>query len=387
MAVRFRKYFPQCKLIPCSGRPNKSYCPGDRPKRANGDYRNCGTWCIEFFDDSKQWQSLTFKDIRNKTEAEKRLTLFISDRERGKLNLPKEKAVPTLADYSKTYLELYKIAKERTLATKKSLINSLVKYLGNYHLDKLTPFVVEKFRVEYKEKDGVKDGTINDCISTLSHLFNTAIKAEIIDNNPCREIKRFKVSQTRTRVLTTGEIAMLLNKLQGKDRLMALVSVLTGMRLNEVLKLQWQDIDFTKGLITFVQSKTGKLLVVPLSEYLKGELQRYKTTHASNNLFDDRPVTKAVATVASNYFAKLFRQILKDTKISFHTLRHTFSSIHGDLGTGANTVRELLGHSNLSMTTRYSHSGIEAKIKAVETLTGHILNDKAETVTSKIGTA
>ncbi|KAB2834359.1 MAG: tyrosine-type recombinase/integrase [Candidatus Brocadia sp.] len=303
------------------------------------------------------------------------------------MKLPKRKAIPTLLEYSKTYLELYKIAKERTLATKKSLINSLVKYLGSYHLDKLTPFVVEKFRIEYKEKDGVKDGTINDCIATLSHLLNTAIKAGIIDNNPCREIKRFKVSQARTRVLATGEITMLLDKLQGKDRLMTLVSVLTGMRLNEVLKLQWQDVDFTKGLITFVQSKTGKLIVVPLSEYLKGELQRYKVTHASNNLFEDRPVTKAVATVASNHFAKLFKQILKDTKVSFHTLRHTFSSIHGDLGTGANTVRELLGHSNLSMTTRYSHSGIEAKIKAVETLTGHILNDKAETVTSKIGTA
>ncbi|TVL95413.1 MAG: hypothetical protein CV087_24375 [Candidatus Brocadia sp. WS118] len=79
--------------------------------------------------------------------------------------------------------------------------------------------------------------------------------------------------------------------------------------------------------------------------------------------------------------------ILKDTKVSFHTLRHTFSSIHGDLGTGANTIRELLGHSNLSMTTRYSHSGIEAKTKAIETLTEHILNNKAETVTSKTGTA
>jgi len=230
--------------------------------------------------------------------------MFIGDRERDKLNLPKKKVIPTLAEYARTYLEFYKVAKERTLATKKSLINSLVKYLGNYQLDKLTPFIVEKFRVEYKEKDGVKDGTINDCISTLSHLFNIAIKAEIVDDNPCRDIKRFKVSQTRSRVLTTGEIALLLEKLQGKDRLMTLVSVLTGMRLNEVLKLQWQDIDFTKGLITFIQSKTWKLVTVPLSSYLTCEFQKYRATHSKVNLFEDKPVTKAVATAASNHFAK-----------------------------------------------------------------------------------
>ena len=111
MAVRYRKYFPQCKPIPCTGRRSKQ-CP-ETPRRTNGAYKTCGTWCIEFFDDSKQWQSLTFKDIRNKSDAEKRLTLFISDRERGQLKLPKKKSVPTLAEYAKTYLELHKGAKRK----------------------------------------------------------------------------------------------------------------------------------------------------------------------------------------------------------------------------------------------------------------------------------
>ncbi|HHT9138578.1 MAG TPA: phage integrase SAM-like domain-containing protein [Candidatus Wunengus sp. YC60] len=194
MAVRFRKYFKACKPIQCSGRRGRQ-CPGT-PKRTNGEYKTCGVWCIEFFDDSKQWQSLTFKDIRNKSDAEKRLTLFISDRERGKLQLPKKKVIPTLAEYSKKYLELHKNTKENTLCARRVCVNNLTRYLGNYRLDKITLFVVERFRVERKEKDQVKDGTINDDVKFLSHIFTIAIQEGIVDANPCKEVKRLKAVQT-----------------------------------------------------------------------------------------------------------------------------------------------------------------------------------------------
>lgn len=387
MGVRYRKYFQECKPIPCNGRPNKRYCPCDRPKRSNGDYKTCGVWCIEFFDDSKEWQSLTFKDIRNKSDAERRLTLFISDRERGQLNLPKKKAIPTLAEYSKVYMGLYRAAKENTRLGKERSLKGLVKYLGDYQLDRITPFVIEKYRVERKEKDKVGSITINVDIATLSHLFTTAIKAGILDKNPCKEVKKFKIAQTRDRVLSIHEIGLLLDSLQGKDRLMTLVSILTGMRLNEVLSLKWHDIDLAKGQITFIQSKTGKLIVMPLSSCLINELLEYKTNNPGDNLFDDRVLTKAIVTVHSNRLAVSFKRILQDTRVSFHTLRHTFTSIQGDLGTGANTVRELLGHSDLSMTTRYSHSGMEIKIRAIEALTSHVMNNKTETTVYKTGSA
>ena len=234
MGVRYRKYFSQCKLIPCNGRPNKRYCPGDRPKRSSGEYKTCGVWCLEFFDDNKQWQSITFKDITCKTEAEKRLVLFISDRERGKLQLPKKKVIPTLAEYSGTYLELYKGDKENTLVSRHRAINAMVRYLGDYPLDRLTPFLIEKYRNERKERDMVKESSINCDIAILSHLFNTAIKAGILDKNPCKEVKQFKTAQTRDRILSETEISLLFDKLEGKDRLMILTSLFAGMRLNRM---------------------------------------------------------------------------------------------------------------------------------------------------------
>ena len=369
MAVRFRKYFQECKPIQCTGRRSRQ-CP-ETPKRSNGEYKACGVWCVEFFDDNKQWQSLTFKDIRNKTDAERRLTLFISDRERGQLNLPRKKNIPSLKEYSETYLECYKAAKENTFASKKRVVNALVEYLGDYRLDKITPFVIEKYRIDRKGK--VKDGTINDDITVLSHVFTTAIKAGIIGNNPCKDVKRLKVTQVKDRILSQAEIALLLDRLQGKDRLMVLVGLFTGLRLGGVLSLSWHDIDFTSGIITS-SHKTGKLVSIPLSGYLRNALETYGKHSAGDMVFEVRALTCAVVVEYSTHFSALFKR-LGIHNFTFHNLRHTFSSIlQGELGIGAVVVQGMTGHSSLGMLQKYSHTGLDNKRTAIQALTDHVLN-------------
>ena len=371
MAVRFRKYFQQCKPVQCTGRRSKQ-CP-EAPKRSNGEYKTCGVWCIEFFDDNKQWQSLTFRDIRNKTDAEKRLTLFISDRERGQLNLPRKKNIPSLKEYSETYLECYKAAKENTFASKKRVVNALVEYLGDYRLDKITPFVIEKYRIDRKGKAAVKDGTINDDVTVLSHVLTTAIKAGIVEKNPCKDIKRLKVTQVKDRILSQAEIALLLDELQGKDRLMVLVGLFTGLRLGGVLSLSWNDIDFTSGIITS-SHKTGKLVSIPMSEYLRSELQSYGKHSTGDMVFEVRALTCAVVVEYSTHFSALFKR-LGIHNFTFHNLRHTFSSIlQGELGIGAVVVQGMTGHSSLSMLQKYSHTGLDNKRTAIQALTDHVLN-------------
>ena len=78
---------------------------------------------------------------------------------------------------------------------------------------------------------------INIDISILSHIYNVAIKAGIVDKNPCKEVRRLGVIQTKDRVLSQSEIALLLDKLHGKDRLMVLVGLFTGLRLGGGIRL------------------------------------------------------------------------------------------------------------------------------------------------------
>ncbi len=375
MAVRFRKYFNECKPIQCTGRRSRQ-CP-ETPRRSNGEYKTCGVWCIEFFDDQKQWQSLTFKDIRNKSDAEKRLTLFISDRERGVLKLPKKKVVPTLAAYCDTYLELFRTAKENTLAARKRAVNALVTHLGEYPLNRITPFVVEKYRMERRENDGIKDSSSNVDISILSHIFTTAIKAGIVEKNPCKEVRRLKVTQVKDRVLNQSEIALLMDKLQGKDRLVVLVGLFTGLRLGGVLSLSWQDIDFTNGIISS-NHKTSKLVSIPMAGFLMDELQAYRKDSAGDRVFEGREITNAVVIRYSEHFSQLFKG-LGIQNFTFHNLRHSFSSILQGIGIGATTVQGMTGHSSLSMLQRYSHTGLDNKRNAIQALTDHVLNSSAKT--------
>ena len=378
MGVRYRKYHSQCKPIPCNGRLNKRYCPGDRPKRSTGEFKDCGVWCLEFFDDSKIWQSLTFKDVRCRADAEKRLAMFISDRERGKLNLPKRKVIPTLSAYGQIYLDFCKNDKENTYLLKLRMVNTLSRHLGEYPLDKITPFIIEKYRIERKETDKVKDSSINIDVSILSHIYSVAIKAGIVDKNPCKDVKRLKVTYTKDRVLSQSEIALLIDKLQGKDRLMVLVGLFTGLRLGGVLGLSWQDIDFTRKIISS-SHKTGKLVSIPLSDYLEGELLRYKGNNSGDRIFETREITKDVVDKYSEHFSKLFKS-LGIHNFTFHNLRHTFSSIlQGELGIGAVVVQGMTGHSSLSMLQKYSHTGLDNKQRAIQALTDHILSKRLGT--------
>jgi len=249
-----------------------------------------------------------------------------------------KRQIPTLAEYAKTYLELSNSEKGNTLAVKKRAVNVLVEYLGAYSLDKITPFIIEKYRLERKEKDKVKDSSINIDIAILSHVYTVAIKAWIIVKNPCQDVRRLKVAQVKDRILSQAEIALLLDRLQGKDRLMVLVGLFTGLRLGGVLSLSWNDIDFTSGIITS-SHKTGKLVSIPMSEYLKNELQGYRKHSTDDMIFETRALTHVVIVEHSTHFSALFKS-LGIHNFTFHNLRHTFSSIlQGELGIGAVVVQ------------------------------------------------
>ncbi|MCF6154869.1 MAG: hypothetical protein E3K36_06370 [Candidatus Brocadia sp.] len=71
MAIRFKQYFKECKPIRCNGRKSKQ-CP-EIPKRANGEYRTCGAWCVEYREIDGRWVSKIFPGINNKTLAQDRL--------------------------------------------------------------------------------------------------------------------------------------------------------------------------------------------------------------------------------------------------------------------------------------------------------------------------
>lgn len=175
--------------------------------------------------------------------------------------------------------------------------------------------------------------------------------------------------EVKDRVLSGDEIAAILDMPEGKDRLMILTALFTGMRLNEVLNLTWADIDFDKWIIHVFQSKSGKAFDIPLAECLRTALEAYRTHPAGQVCLKTARLFWHIASI----FSSLFKDMGIDG-FTFHNLRHTFASImQSDLGIGAVTVMGMTGHSSLGMLQKYSHTGLDSKQRAIQALNSHVL--------------
>ena len=151
---------------------------------------------------------------------------------------------------------------------------------------------------------------------------------------------------------------------------MVLVSLNTGMRRNALFSLRWDDIDFQAEtiLLRAEAAKSGKHTIIPMNTVTRETLSAWqKQTGRDSGLVFVNPLTGK----KFDNCKKAWGSLLNDAKIKnfrWHDMRHDFASRLVMKGVDLNTVRELLGHSDIKMTMRYAHLAPEKKRKAVDML-------------------
>jgi len=200
--------------------------------------------------------------------------------------------------------------------------------------------------------------------------------------NPCRHVKKPKVSNERKRFLTHAEAEQLLDALKERTPQlhdMALLSLRTGLRAGEIFNLQWGDVDFDRDQLLVRDPKGGRDRHAYLTPEVKEMLNRQPRTEKtpSEFVFKNRKGKKIQAV--SNAFDKAILNLgLNDGitdprhKLTFHSLRHSFASHLVEAGTPLSVVKELLGHSTLKMTERYAHVGPGLARQAMQDLEASI---------------
>ena len=374
MSIRLKKYFGQCKEINCNGKRSRT-CP-EIPKRQNGDYKKCSAWACEFRNTDGRWMSVVYSDVRTRSDAERRIAVLQADVQRGILNLPTRKVIPTVEAYCKRYLNhISGVLKENTYLGRERAIKAVVRHLGSYRIDKLNPFLVENFRQERIKKDGVSNATVNVNFSTLRDLLTTAKKDGLISQNPCDDSKGLKATGKRQkRALTLSEIKLILDTLEGRDYLMCLISLFTGLRLSDVLSLQWSNIDFNNSLLSIIVSKTERQETIPISNFLLSALREYKACSSGDYLFHNGKITNEKRVEYTNHFRYLFQRKLGLKDVSFHTLRHSTATLLDTLGNDLSVTSRILGHSSINVTAGfYIHRDLDSKRAAIDMLEKHIL--------------
>ena len=208
--------------------------------------------------------------------------------------------------------------------------------------------------------------TVNRSLAVLKSMFNKAIDWGNAKENPVRRVKLLKEQNKREYFLSEEEAGRLLAAAPEKVRPIVVAALHTGARRSELLRLNWEDVDFRSKTIHFRDTKNGTDRAVPMDETLEA-LLKTQTSRLNGEAVFSGESGRLSAKELRNGFDKAVRAASL-TGLRFHDLRHSYASFLVRAGVPLNTVRELLGHRSLEMTLRYSHLSPDHKREAVRVL-------------------
>ena len=255
--------------------------------------------------------------------------------------------------------------------------------IGKCEIAELSALVLQNFITKLLENGNCKTGnglsanSVNAVISVLQSSLQTAHMIGVANEYTADKIKRPKITERPIECFSMKEQKQIEQAvLNGnKDKLYGILLCLySGLRIGELIALQWSDIDFVKGILTVSKSchdgKDGLIIdepktansrrLIPLPKQLLPILKGIKKKSDSSFV-----VSSNGSFVSVRSYQRSFELLLKRLNIphkGFHSLRHTFATRAIECGMDVKTLSEILGHKNPTVTlNRYTHSLMEHK--------------------------
>ena len=252
--------------------------------------------------------------------------------------------------------------------------------LGNCDLTELSPSMLQRFTAELTEK--YASNTVSGVIAVVRSSLTRAQKTGVIEQEFSNCIQRPKTREKKVESFTAAEQRKIENYIikNRKTKLYGVVLCLyTGLRLGELLALEWADVDFMRGTITVTKNcrdswengRDVKVIDTPKTATSRREiplpkqLVPYLRILKHQNRYGFVVTGKDGKAVSLRSYQKALQRVLKTLDIphrGFHALRHTFATRALECGMDVKTLSEILGHKNSSITlNRYAHSFEEHK--------------------------
>ena len=301
--------------------------------------------------------------------------------------------IKTFKEFSKEWFDVYVKTNNKysEQINKQCVLRAhLNPFLGNKPLDQISNLDVESYKAN-KIQSGLSNKTINNHLIVLSKCLKMAQEWEIIIKIP--RIKLLKVKPQKFDFLNIEECEILLNHCDGTLYEMVLLGLKSGLRFGELIALEWTDVNFIGRMITVNNSialgrlgstKSNKIRYIPLLDDVLQMLE----SRAKNKGFifsegNNEPLNQNRCIIQLHKACD--RAGMR--RIGWHTLRHTFASCLAQNGVSIVIIKELLGHSDIKTTMRYSHLTASATRGAIETLnqdSGHNMATIPERMNTKL---
>jgi len=248
--------------------------------------------------------------------------------------------------------------------------------IGKMPFKDIRPFHLERIKKNLVDAER-SARSIQYAFAVVRQVFNHAIKNRTFDGeSPTKNVTRPKVDNKRERFLKQEEAKLLLEDLKVRSQQLyeiACISLHCGLRAGEIFKLTWSCIDCDEGTIRVMDSKGGLNRTAHMTKTVREILSSKHKAAPISLVFKNRK--GGMIKEVSNAFGRAVKDLdfnhgIDDPrqKVYFHTLRHTFASWLVQSGESLYSVKELLGHSTMAMTERYSHLASKNLKNAVKKL-------------------
>lgn len=248
------------------------------------------------------------------------------------------------------------------------VLNDMLRIIKNKPVKLITNRDIEYYKsVRLRE---VKKTTVNIDLKTMKAIFNIALRWDWTNENPMKYIKLIITEQKERLCFNEIEIKVLLNNFKDTSlKNIVLFGLYTGCRLNEIINIQWKDINLNDKVLVIrnkenFKTKTGKIRQIPISEGLYTMLFDMLNVSGNENIISLSDPEKYLFTrngykLNKNTVSKNFKEVLRalnfPEKFHFHCLRHTFITNLIKSGVNINYVKEIAGHSEIQTTMNYIH--------------------------------
>lgn len=329
-------------------------------------YERSGKWFIDYY---YQGRRVRESVGTSKRAAERALATRRTEILQGRYRWLSEKSSVLFESLAAEYRK-YSAANKRSWRRDETSLKVLEKFFRGRQLTAVTPWLVEKYK-QARLEEGVKPATLNRELACLKHMFSLAVRWGKLTEHPLRTVKLLREENRIERILLPEEETRFLQAAHEPLRTILVVALNTGMRLGEILRLPWACVDLEQKLVTVVNPKNGRSRRIPMNASLAQALKAQRERKSSGEVFvfADPQTGEPLGSVKTAFKGSLERAEV--APLRFHDLRHTFATRLVGIGVDLLTIKELLGHTSITMTMRYAHPSQENMRVAVERLSGN----------------
>ncbi len=264
------------------------------------------------------------------------------------------------------FLENEKKVSNNTLQSYKRDLKQFEEYLTKEEIkySKVSEQNIKDY-INYLGKAGKKPSTISRTIASVRAFYQYEVKNKKTIKDPTQNIQSPKIEKRTPSVLTSAEVATLLDQpstedLKGvRDKAMLEFAYASGMRVTEIISLNIEDVNFEEGIVMCTSGSKkrliplGKMCLNALKDYVENArdilVQNVKEKALFVNLNGKRLTRQGFWKIIKFYQEQA--NITKD--ITPHTLRHSFATHLLQNGADLKSIQMMLGHSDISSTQVY----------------------------------